>query len=188
MTEEKAETQRSSGWKWAALVLGGLLAVILLCGMGLLWGGVIGFAIGRGVISPGAAPKYDDGPYDEQIPSTPEWPEIPSLPYESQRPWLGVTFVQTEEGARVTQVIPGSPADTAGLQEEDIITAVDGQAVTEARPLDVVIGEYTPGDRVVLTVLREGRERTIRVRLASRMEMMMPEEDFFFQFPDNGGG
>jgi serine protease Do len=110
----------------------------------------------------------------------PEFPETPEL---AERPWLGVGFVMTDEGALITEVVPGSPADESGLQNDDVIAEVDGRAVTEARPLDELILRYEPGDRVELTVLRQGRERTVRVRLASWMEGGMPYWEDQFEMP-----
>lgn len=187
MTEEKTRN-RSNSWKWVVIVVAGLLVLAVTCVTSLFWGGLIGYAIGRGSARQGPVEEFYDGPFDRQIPELPEMPGIPDMPFQGLRPWLGVTFQQTAEGAHVTEVISGSPAEEAGLQEGDIITAVDGRPVTLDQPLNEVIGQYAPGDRVALIVMRDGQERTVRVRLASRMEMMMPEEDFRFELPENGGG
>jgi putative serine protease PepD len=81
----------------------------------------------------------------------------------------------TADGTRVTTIVPGGPAETAGLEVGDMIVAVDGRNVTPAMPLDEIIQQYEAGDRVTLTVERDGRERTVRVRLASRILLEMPE-------------
>lgn len=61
-------------------------------------------------------------------------------------------------GARVEEVVPSSGAEVAGLQLGDIITAVNGNTLTESGDLRVRIIEQAPGDTVTLTVLRDGEE------------------------------
>ncbi len=72
------------------------------------------------------------------------------------------------EGAAVANVLNDTPAARAGLQSGDVITAVDGRPVTDARELTRRVGAYAPGERVEFTVLRDGEERTITVRLGER--------------------
>lgn len=72
------------------------------------------------------------------------------------------------EGVLVPEVIEGTPAARGGLRNGDIITEVNGQPVTSAIELTRRIGAYPPGERVRMTILRDGDERTIRVELAER--------------------
>lgn len=67
--------------------------------------------------------------------------------------------------ALVVAVTEDSPAAHAGLREGDLILAVDGEALDAEVTLADRIREYEPGDEVALTVLRNGRERTITVTL-----------------------
>ena len=60
-------------------------------------------------------------------------------------------------GALVRYVEPGGPADEAGLEEGDVITAVDGRAVDRNHPLDELINRYKPGDIVEITYQRGDR-------------------------------
>jgi S1-C subfamily serine protease len=107
---------------------------------------------------------------------------------QEDRPWLGVFFQMTDEGAEIMEVIEGSPAEDAGLETGDVITEVDGEAVTATTPLDVLIGRHEPGDRVRLTILRDGDEETIRVRLESRpVQIPFNEEDLPFLVPPSPG-
>lgn len=64
-------------------------------------------------------------------------------------------------------VISGSPAESAGLKSGDIITKVNGVEVGEAGSLSTLIGEYTVGDTVDITYIRNGEENTVRVTLAA---------------------
>lgn len=106
------------------------------------------------------------------------------------RPWLGVRYlvvtaplVQAQhlpvrQGALVVRganaddlaVVPGGPADKAGIRENDIVTKVDGDAVDEDHSLARRIARHTPGDHVRLTVLRQGKERVIEVTLGEFKE------------------
>ncbi|MBF6211308.1 trypsin-like peptidase domain-containing protein [Nocardia puris] len=70
-------------------------------------------------------------------------------------------------GARVDVAIYGSPAYAAGLSRGEIVTAVDGRAITTARALRSAINVRRPGDTVQLVVLgTDGEERTVTVVLA----------------------
>jgi membrane-associated protease RseP (regulator of RpoE activity) len=74
-------------------------------------------------------------------------------------------------GAVITQVVPDSPADQAGLREGDVIVAVDGQQVGVDGDLAQLIGGYQPRDRVTLEVQRPGQEpQRVPVRLAENPE------------------
>ncbi|MBN1248043.1 MAG: PDZ domain-containing protein, partial [Anaerolineae bacterium] len=172
-----SRTRRNNGWKWAAAIAGGLIILALTCVISSVWGGLLGYALGRRSAYRMMMPEMPfESPYPPvpEMPDIPDIPELPEMPYLAGRPWLGVTFVMTGEGALITDVTPGSPADEEGLEPDDVITAVEGRAVSEAQPLDELILGYDPGDRVDLTVVREGRERTVRVRLASWMQREMP--------------
>jgi serine protease Do len=68
-------------------------------------------------------------------------------------------------GAVVTQVEPDSPAQKAGLQIGDVITAINGEKVADAGELQVKVGEDKPGTRLELTVLRNGKTESIPVTL-----------------------
>jgi len=89
----------------------------------------------------------------------------------------------TDHGAWVQQVVGGGPADDAGLQAGhgqarfqaenyrpggDVITAVAGRDVRGADDLGTILQGFRPGQSVELRVLRDGKQRTVRVRLAER--------------------
>ena len=95
----------------------------------------------------------------------------------SQHPVMGVhiDLQYTGEGARVLEegtedarpVIPGGPAEAAGVRPGDVIVSVDGTRIRDSQHLLVVLRSYAVGD-VVSMVLRddEGRERTVSITLA----------------------
>jgi len=175
--------ERSNSWKLTALIVGGVLAASLICLMGCALGGVIGFSLGKRegarYVPPPSEYRPDREPFmiPPEVPEIPEMPEMPEMPERefSGRPWLGVTFMSTEEGAQISQVVPGSPADEAGLRVGDLIVQVDGRSVTLARPLSDVVSRYGPGDRVTLTIQRNGEEIELEVTLGERPGYL-PEE------------
>lgn len=74
-------------------------------------------------------------------------------------------------GAVVVEVIPGTPAERAGLQAGDVILAVDGQQLGPDADLAALIAGYEPRDRVTLEVQRPGQDlRRVRVVLGENPE------------------
>jgi len=105
------------------------------------------------------------------------------------RPWMGVIYqvitpglkaqlnlpidygvlVQAPAGSGTTQpVLPGQPAATAGLQEGDIITAVNDQRINATHPLDDILTQYSPGDELTLSILRNGQTKELTLKLGTR--------------------
>jgi serine protease Do len=68
-------------------------------------------------------------------------------------------------GAVVTQVEPDSPGEKAGLKVGDVITQIDGQEVSDAGGLQVVVGQKDPGNTIHLQVMRDGKNVSIPVTL-----------------------
>ncbi|MDQ3928952.1 MAG: trypsin-like peptidase domain-containing protein [Chloroflexota bacterium] len=73
-------------------------------------------------------------------------------------------------GQFVVDVLPGAPADDAGLRRGDVITAINGQRITDESTFIRVLRGYKPGDRIRLTVVRNGKSRQFELRLARREE------------------
>lgn len=103
-----------------------------------------------------------------------------------KRPYLGVEYVSlnadvaNQYGLKLTNgafippsnggspsVIAGSPAESAGLQERDIITSVDGTAVDQQHSLTGLLAQHQPGDHVTLTVVRGDQTLHVGVTLGS---------------------
>lgn len=98
------------------------------------------------------------------------------------RPYLGVRYIgltsdiakaldlSVERGAYLyaeqgSAIISDSPADKAGLQDEDIIVEVNGEKVDEYNSLSTLLGKYDVGDSVELKVVRGDEEITVTVVL-----------------------
>ncbi|MDF2095455.1 Do family serine endopeptidase [Fodinicurvata sp. CAU 1616] len=71
------------------------------------------------------------------------------------------------DGALVTAVETGSPAAQAGLQRGDLIIAVEGEAVRNSTALRNRIGLVRVGERVRITILRDGRQHQLQLRVAA---------------------
>lgn len=75
-----------------------------------------------------------------------------------------------KQGIFVTTVFRGGPAEAGGLQPGDVVTAIDGQAVSSIGEGNRIFARYEVGDRVKLSVYREGRTLTLPVKLESYKE------------------
>jgi serine protease Do len=69
------------------------------------------------------------------------------------------------QGILVTGVVAGSPAQQAGLRINDVITKVNEQALDPDHPLQSLMVRFRPGDKVTLTLIRDGQQRTADVTL-----------------------
>jgi S1-C subfamily serine protease len=87
----------------------------------------------------------------------------------THRAYLGVQVgnLSTGNGVVVLALVPGGPADAAGVKEGDIITAINGHAVPDATTLSVQLGTLAPGSTAMLTVIRGGQTMTIHVTLGT---------------------
>jgi S1-C subfamily serine protease len=95
-------------------------------------------------------------------------------------PFLGVQMVELspaiassrnidlEKGVLLSEVVPGSPADQAGLEANDVITEIEGDEVESTSDVSRVINSKKPGDKVELTVNRSGNSRKVTATLIER--------------------
>lgn len=103
------------------------------------------------------------------------------------RPYLGVRYIvlspdianqldlDITSGAYISEsadpnnptVIPDGPADKAGLRQRDIITAIDDTKIDQSNSLSSLLGTHQPGDKVKLTVVRDGKTLHINATLGS---------------------
>jgi serine protease Do len=88
-----------------------------------------------------------------------------------------------QQGALITEVTPDSAAEKAGLRNQDIITAVNGKAIGDPHALRLTVGGMNPGDKVTLTYLRDGRQKTAEVTLGAQA----PTEDITENAPQQEG-
>jgi membrane-associated protease RseP (regulator of RpoE activity) len=167
--------------KWVLAVVGALLIAL------------VGFGVGYAV-----APGGDDSTATRVVPNNPfggngslnpnqnpgngggngngegngdQLPTIPG-PGNLSGGFLGVvsTTSTDPDGARITQVVDDSPAADAGLEDGDVITKVDDDAVTTSAQLAQRIQAKDSGDSVTVTYVRDGDTKTTDVKLISRRD------------------
>ncbi|MFZ0659114.1 MAG: S1C family serine protease [Candidatus Binataceae bacterium] len=79
------------------------------------------------------------------------------------RAWLGVLSYTMREHVVIANVMPGGPGEKAGLQQGDLVLAVNGNEISERRAMYQALGNQRPGEQVNLKVLRENRIHQIDI-------------------------
>lgn len=105
-------------------------------------------------------------------------------PEGTPRAFLGVMSEKNEKGAKITAVTKESAASKAGLEKDDIITKVNDQTITDSEDLFETIRKYKPEDKVTITYLRDGQQKSVTAVLGKTMEMDL---DFNFDVPFERG-
>jgi serine protease Do len=101
---------------------------------------------------------------------------------EVTRGWLGVQIRDLDEslasyyklkpfsGVYVENVVPGDPADQAGIRSGDIITTVDGQPVASGRELASLIASIPVGQKTRIVLMRDGKKKNISVKISKQSD------------------
>lgn len=104
------------------------------------------------------------------------------------RPMIGIRYVQiTKEMAKLNKlptdhgvlvlrgtnpgelaVIPGSPADKAGIVENDIVTEIDGKQIDDNHSLLSILANYNVGDKLKVTIFHQGDQKTVDLTLTEQ--------------------
>lgn len=97
------------------------------------------------------------------------------------RGWIGVTIQDLDDvtakalglkddakGALIGSVMPGEPAEKAGLQAGDIVIKIDDTTINNASELTKSIASYKPNQKVKVTAIRDGKEKQFTVQLGER--------------------
>jgi putative serine protease PepD len=88
-----------------------------------------------------------------------------------KHPWLGVQTAgdpTSANGAQVQSVTPGGPADKAGLSQNDVIKAIDGQPIKDPTELSSAIDGKKPGDKITIQIERNGLTQDLNATLGVR--------------------
>lgn len=76
--------------------------------------------------------------------------------------------LSVDYGVYIIDVTSKGPADQASIQKGDVILAIDGQRIDETHSFEQVLFMHRPGDTVEMTVLRDGKQMTVKVKLGER--------------------
>ena len=86
-----------------------------------------------------------------------------SLEYESVDDMTKKMKLSSLDGVYIGEVVKGGSADKAGVKKGDVLLAIDGAKMKNGSAVQVKVNSYHPGDKAKLTILREGKEKTIEV-------------------------
>ncbi len=103
------------------------------------------------------------------------------------RTFLGVETEKTNEGVTITNVIKGSSAEKAGLQNGDIITKLDDTKITSPEDLMKVVRSYKPDNEIKVSYSRDNKKKDVKVKLGKTKEY---NKSFYFKDDNhmNGNG
>ncbi len=91
------------------------------------------------------------------------------ISYSEITPETAAAFnLPVQHGVLIQDVTPGGPAESAGIQTDDIITALDNHTIDETHTLRSLLFQYHVGDTVTATVLRNGQTLSLKVTLIAR--------------------
>ncbi len=106
--------------------------------------------------------------------------DLPPPPWHADSGYLGVMLqdlspamakalqLGDQSGVLVSDVVDDSPAAKAGLQDGDVIVAFAGKPLSDYDSLTAAVRAAKPGEKVDVTVLRDGKKKTIKVELGER--------------------
>ncbi len=109
------------------------------------------------------------------------------------RGWLGVTLselnpdqaeasgIDAGKGILISEVVPGSPAASAGLQPNDIILGFNGKDVTDIYGFRLMVAEHDMGEAVTINLSRDGKDQAVRVILGDRDVSMAQMQEQMLQ-------
>jgi serine protease Do len=94
--------------------------------------------------------------------------EVAMLPIDQDTQKL--LNLQSKKGSLINTVLPGGPAEKAGLKPYDVIIAIDGQAIENSNDLRMKIADIQSGTKVEIKVIRDGKEKTLTATVAELEE------------------
>ena len=99
---------------------------------------------------------------------------------EVTRGWLGVSIqdlpkdladyfgIEDRQGVLIADVVPGDPADLAGVRAQDIVVEINGEKVKDSKALLKKVANLKVGTTANLKILRDGKTKVIKVKVAKR--------------------
>jgi S1-C subfamily serine protease len=123
----------------------------------------VGFSIAIDVAKPIVEDIQDGG--GEITPDTPRL-GVNTVPLDTIEDAIREQLdIQAEEGAFVMNVVPGSGADAAGIEQGDVILEVDGEEITSNERLGEIVRDHEPGDSIEILIERGGEEQTLTAEI-----------------------
>jgi photosystem II stability/assembly factor-like uncharacterized protein len=120
--------------------------------------------------------------------------KVEPQPKAGQPPVLGVIVKAEEGGVEIEGLSPGGPAEKAGLEKGTLITAVAGKPVKDQQTLRTVLAGFKTGDKVKVTIQKDGKKSDVEIVLGGRTEpkgkeggMQRPTDRPFIIRPEIGG-
>jgi S1-C subfamily serine protease len=83
----------------------------------------------------------------------------------AQRGFMGILFEVNDASAQVTEVLPGGPAERAGIQAGDVVVKIGKTEIKSESDLRNAVGRSKPGDKIDVVIKRGEKEQTIQVTL-----------------------
>lgn len=102
---------------------------------------------------------------------------------DSTRAMLGVMTSEDERGARINEVSKESAAEKAGLKKGDVITRIGDAKVEDAGDVTEQVRKHKPGDKVTVTVLRDGKEQKLVAELTKWKGLKVNAQNFRVMTP-----
>jgi membrane-associated protease RseP (regulator of RpoE activity) len=160
MEEEKRNT-------YTVIAIVALVGLVFSCVAGAVAGGLAGYWVGQRqaerVAEQVLEREWGNLPRSGMLPRL--WREEPPAPEPLPRIVPPEEMPRTQEGALILEVVPGTPADQAGLMAGDVISAVDRAPIDRDHPLANMIEQYKPGDQITIYFWRANREDSVRIKL-----------------------
>lgn len=97
-----------------------------------------------------------------------------------QYPFMGISYAEitpetasafnlpVQQGALIQDITPGGPAESAGIQANDIITSLDNHTIDQAHSLRSILFQYQIGDSLTAKILRNGKTLSLKLTLVAR--------------------
>ena len=109
-------------------------------------------------------------------------------PQQQPNGWLGVYLkAEPQLPATIDEVIPGSPAEAAGLEEDDVIVSIDRRRMRTADAVRAAVSRRAVGDVIELGIERGGRSLKIKVTLARDPDAAKSKPSSGIAIPERGG-
>lgn len=120
----------------------------------------VAFALSSNMVAPIVQTMIEEGSYPRAFLGVTHGDLTPDMKLVDGAP--------VDQGALVTSVSPGTPAEEAGLQAGDIIVRMGDQALDEEHPFINVLGRLKPGEVVPFVIYRDGARLTVEVTMGLR--------------------